>query len=104
MVRLIRLGFAVWIAGAALCAQSASRPMAVEDLFTLAELDDVTLSPDSEWIAATITRPGRPNGCPTCPYKEAGDVWLVNRRSGERRNLTNGSDRREQLVAAVVVA
>src|SRR5262249_11406478 len=67
------------------------RPMTVEDLFTLSELDDVALAPDGEWTAATITRPGGPNGCPTCPYKETGDVWLVNARTGERRNVTSGA-------------
>ena len=78
--------------------QSESRPAPVtqargmkpDDLFTLSELDDVTVSPDGAWIAATITRPGTANACPTCNYKATGDVWLIDRRTGERRNLTNG--------------
>src|SRR5688572_12997140 len=66
------------------------RPMEVADLFALSEVGDVALSPDGEWIALTVTRPGFTNGCPTCNYKAAGDVWLINRRTGDRRNLTNG--------------
>jgi dipeptidyl aminopeptidase/acylaminoacyl peptidase len=72
-------------------AAQASRPMVVEDLFTLSELADVSLSPGGDEIAATITRPGNANGCPTCNYKQSGDVWLIDRRTGERRNLTNGA-------------
>ena len=66
--------------------------MAVEDLFTLSELGDVAVSPDGERIALTLTRPGNPNGCPTCNYKESGDVWVIERATGARRNLTNGSE------------
>ena len=68
-----------------------TRGMKPDDLFTLSELDDVTVSPDGAWIAATITRPGTANACPTCNYKATGDVWLIDRRTGERRNLTNGA-------------
>jgi len=64
--------------------------MKPDDLFTLSELDDVTVSPEGAWIAATITRPGTANACPTCNYKATGDVWLIDRRTGEQRNLTNG--------------
>jgi dipeptidyl aminopeptidase/acylaminoacyl peptidase len=70
---------------------AATRGMKPDDLFTLSELDDVTVSPDGEWIAATITRPGTANACPTCNYKATGDVWLIHSRTGERRNLTNGA-------------
>src|SRR5262245_33399056 len=66
------------------------RGMKPDDLFTLCELDDVTVSPDGAWIAATITRPGTANAAPTSNYKATGDVWLIARRTGERRNLTNG--------------
>jgi dipeptidyl aminopeptidase/acylaminoacyl peptidase len=64
--------------------------MRPDDLFTLSELDDVTVSPDGAWIAVTITRPGTANAAPTSNYKATGDVWLIDRRTGERRNLTNG--------------
>lgn len=68
------------------------RPMVVDDLFSLSELGDVTVSPDGQWIAATITRPGTANACPTCNYKATGDVWLIDRRTGDRRSLTNGAE------------
>jgi dipeptidyl aminopeptidase/acylaminoacyl peptidase len=64
--------------------------MQVEDLFRLAELDDVAVSPDGNWVAATITRPGVANPCPTCNYKATGDVWLLAVSTGEWRNVTNG--------------
>ncbi|HEX6813353.1 MAG TPA: prolyl oligopeptidase family serine peptidase [Planctomycetota bacterium] len=66
--------------------------MRVDDLFTLSELDDVTVSPDGAWIAATITRPGTANAMPTGNYKATGDVWLIDRNTGARRNLTNGAE------------
>jgi dipeptidyl aminopeptidase/acylaminoacyl peptidase len=91
MSRLVRGALTLWMSLASLTGQDAPRPMTVEDLFTLSELGSVALSPGGEWIAATVTRPGSPNGCPTCNYKAAGDVWLINRRTGEPRNLTDGA-------------
>jgi dipeptidyl aminopeptidase/acylaminoacyl peptidase len=86
----MRLAVIASIVASWLAAQE-SRPMVVDDLFTLSELGDVALSPDGSQIAVTVTRPGKPNGCPTCNYKQSGDIWLIDRHSGERRNLTNGA-------------
>jgi dipeptidyl aminopeptidase/acylaminoacyl peptidase len=69
------------------------RPMTVDDLFTLSALSGVAVSPDGESLAATVIRPGSVSrfGCVLCNYQTAADVWLIDQRTGERRNLTQGT-------------
>jgi dipeptidyl aminopeptidase/acylaminoacyl peptidase len=74
-------------------AASQQRPITVDDLLTLSAFAEVAISPDGEVVAATVIRPGSSSrfGCILCNYHSAADIWLVNRRSGERRNLTRGA-------------
>jgi dipeptidyl aminopeptidase/acylaminoacyl peptidase len=70
------------------------RPMGVDDLFALEQMSTVTASPDGEWLAVVIAR-ARTSAEKYQRYASAddvdhSDVWLVPRRGGERRNITNG--------------
>lgn len=69
------------------------RPMTVDDLFRLSALAGVAVSPDGGWVAATVTRPGSVSrfGCILCNYQSLADVWLIDHRTGERRDLTGGA-------------
>lgn len=69
------------------------RPMTVDDLFTLSGIAGAALSPDGEWVAATVVRPGSTSrfGCILCNYQTLADVWVINRRTGERRDITRGA-------------
>jgi dipeptidyl aminopeptidase/acylaminoacyl peptidase len=69
---------------------SGQRPMVVEDLFKLSVLGPVAISPDGRRIAVTVARPGSTNGCQLCNYVDRGDIWVIDRRTGERRNVTRG--------------
>lgn len=67
--------------------------MAVEDIFTLQEIESATISPDGEWVAVVVRRPQSSSEVYARFYVAEGsqaDVWLVSRRTGERRQLTNG--------------
>jgi dipeptidyl aminopeptidase/acylaminoacyl peptidase len=70
------------------------RPMAVDDLFALEQLGTVTASPEGEWLAVVIAR-ARTSAEKYQRYASDGDVdhadiWLVSRRGGKHRNITNG--------------
>ena len=70
-------------------------PLTIEDVLDMVALERVTPSPNGEWIAAVVQRPARPgeafgrNAYEVDPSRD--DVWLVSRRTGKRRNLTNGA-------------
>lgn len=73
----------------------ARRALTIDDVLDTVALDRVTPSPDGEWVAAVVPRPARAgetagrNAYETDPSRS--DVWLVSRRTGERRNLSNGA-------------
>lgn len=70
-------------------------PLSIDDVLDTIAIDRVALSPDGEWIAAVIQRPARTgevfgrNAYEIDPSRN--DVWLVSRRTGEHRNLTDGA-------------
>lgn len=70
-------------------------PLTIDDVLDTVALDRVALSPDGEWIATVVQRPARTGevfgraAYETDPSRS--DVWLVSRRTGERRNLTQGA-------------
>jgi Tol biopolymer transport system component len=76
-------------------AAPARHPLTIEDVLDTVSLDRVTPSPDGEWVAAVVPRPARAgetagrNAYETDPSRS--DVWLVSRRTGEQRNLSNGA-------------
>ncbi len=73
----------------------ARHPLTIDDVLDTVSLDRVTPSPDGEWVAAVVPRPARAgetagrNAYETDPSRS--DVWLVSRRTGERRNVSNGA-------------
>jgi dipeptidyl aminopeptidase/acylaminoacyl peptidase len=73
-------------------AQQAQRPMTVDDLLGLSAVGGVAVSPDGEWVATVVIRPGSNSkfGCTLCNYQTLSDIWIGNRRTGERRNITRG--------------
>jgi dipeptidyl aminopeptidase/acylaminoacyl peptidase len=72
-----------------------ARPLTIDDVLAIVALDRVAMSPDGNWIAAVIQRPvqeGEVYG--RASYEtdmSRSDVWLISRRTGERRNLTQGT-------------
>ena len=72
-----------------------SHPLTVDKLLDTVGLDRVALSPDGEWVAAVVQRPARAGevfgraAYETDPSRS--DVWLISRRTGEQRNLTQGA-------------
>jgi hypothetical protein len=69
------------------------RPMTVEDLFTIEQLGEIAASPDGEWLAVVVKRARTTREVYKRDYlweNDHADVWLVPRRAGQPRNLTNG--------------
>jgi len=84
----------IWgvIVAAPLCAQQL-RPLQIDDLFTIESYQGQAISPDGEWIAVVIQRARTEREVHNRPFLGGGDksdVWLISRRDGKRRNLTNG--------------
>jgi dipeptidyl aminopeptidase/acylaminoacyl peptidase len=69
--------------------------LTLDDLFNSSALNQAAVSPDGEWIAATVIRPVDENAVYGRTFYESdvtrADVWLISRRTGERTNLTQGS-------------
>lgn len=77
-----------------LTATSTAHPITIDDVLDTVALDGVAVSPDGQMVAAVVQRPphkgevfGR-NAYEIDPGRN--DVWLISRRTGERRNLTQG--------------
>lgn len=93
----LRRRISAWICAAACVAPCAyaQRGITLDDLFRLQTISSTALSPDGEWIAATILRPAGPGEVYGRTFYEMdvtrADVWLISRSTGERRNLTNGA-------------
>ncbi|HEX8194185.1 MAG TPA: prolyl oligopeptidase family serine peptidase [Allosphingosinicella sp.] len=98
------LAAALVYSAAALAQAGASQPSAapapfhaltMDDILGQTRIDSAAISPNGQWAAVVVQRPVR-NGevfgrtfYETDPSRN--DVWLVSLRTGERRNLTNGS-------------
>lgn len=76
-------------------AEPARLPLTIDDVLGIVALDRVAVSPDGEFVAAVVQRPVGPGevfgrtAYETDPARA--DVWLISRRTGERRNLTEGA-------------
>lgn len=76
-------------------AHGAARPLTIDDVLDLTAIDRVAPSPDGEWVAAVVQRPARSGevygrtSYETDPSRS--DVWLISRRTGEQRNITQGA-------------
>src|SRR5262249_25429331 len=71
----------------------AVRKLTVDDIFAIADIKETALSPDGQWIAAVVTRPQTANEIYARDYMDGvsrADVWLIDRQTGERRNITRG--------------
>ncbi|MFC4309440.1 S9 family peptidase [Steroidobacter flavus] len=68
--------------------------LTLDDVFKNSVLSEAAVSPDGEWIAATVIRPVDENGVYGRSFYEMdvtrADVWLISRRTGERTNITQG--------------
>lgn len=72
----------------------APHALAIDDVLGLEHLDHVTISPDGEWVAVDVQRPAKAGEVYGRTAYEIdpsrNDVWLISRRTHERRNLTQG--------------
>ena len=59
-----------------------ARPLALDDLYAIAHVSDVRLSPDGRWVAYTVTRSDREED------RDTSDVWMVSWDGREQRQLT----------------
>jgi len=90
---VVALAVAVDVAGPNGLFAQQSRPMQIDDLFTIESYKGQAISPDGEWIAVVIQRARTDREVHNRPFLGGGDkadVWLISRRDGQRRNLTNG--------------
>ena len=69
--------------------------LSLDDLFQTSVLMKAAVSPDGEWIAATVLRPAGSDDVYGRTFYEMdvtrADIWLISRRTGERRNITQGA-------------
>lgn len=88
-------GFLALLPAGAHAADAPSHPLTIDNVLDTVALDRIAPSPDGEWIAAVVQRPAQAGevfgraAYETDPSRN--DVWLISRRTGERRNLTQGS-------------
>jgi dipeptidyl aminopeptidase/acylaminoacyl peptidase len=93
VLRLAALAACVFVALAAAAVAAERRPMTVEDLFTIEQLGEIAASPDGEWLAVVVKRARTTREVYKRDYlweNDHADVWLVPRRAGRPRNLTEG--------------
>jgi hypothetical protein len=96
---LLRTGAFAGILLAALivstAAPAAPRPLTLDDVLGTSRIEQATVSPDGEWIAAVVQRPAGAGEVYGRTYYELDpgrhDIWLISRRTGAQRNLTRGS-------------
>lgn len=74
---------------------SAKRPLSIDDILNLEQLDRATMSPDGEWVAAVIRRPARVGEIYGRAAYEVdptrSDIWLIATKTGARHALTRGA-------------
>ena len=74
-------------------ATPSTHPLTIDDVFSTVSIDSV--APTSDMLAISVQRPAGPgevygrNAYEVDPGRS--DVWLIDRRTGERRNLTKGA-------------
>lgn len=72
-----------------------SRVLTMDDVLDFTSIDRAALSPDGEWAAVVVLRSARPGKVYGRNFYDVdpsrGDVWLISRRTGEKRNLTQGA-------------
>lgn len=70
-------------------------PLTIDDVLDIQHIDQATLSPDGNWIAAIVQRPARAGEVygrlpfETDPTRN--DLWLIDARTGARRAITQGA-------------
>jgi dipeptidyl aminopeptidase/acylaminoacyl peptidase len=85
MKRLILSAFICTLAlAAASAAQTAHRPMTVDDLLRVRRVGDPQLSPDGKWIAYSVAVPD------VAANRSRTQVYLISVEGGEARALTSG--------------
>lgn len=73
----------------------ARHPLTIDDVLATERLDQATLSPDGEWVAAVVQRGAKDgevygrNAYETDPSRN--DVVLISTKTGERRAITSGA-------------
>jgi len=77
-------------------AQSAGRPLMIDDVLAITRIDRFAVAPDGDWAAAVLQRPanvGEAYGRTAYEVDPSrSDVWLISLRTGERRNITQGAE------------
>lgn len=73
------------------------RAMSLRDVFAIERIDHVSISPDGKLLGAVVLRaasPGEVYGRAAYEIDPSrGDVWIIDRMTGARRNLTRGQRR-----------
>jgi len=71
------------------------RTLGIDDVLGMHHLDQGILSPDGQWVAASVQRPASASEVYGRTAYEIdpsrNDVWLISRRTGERRNISQGA-------------
>jgi dienelactone hydrolase len=71
-------------------------PLTIDDVLDVQRIDQASLSPDGNWIAAVIQRPARMGEAYGRTAYEIdptrSDVWLIDAKTGARRPLTKGAN------------
>ena len=71
------------------------RMLGIDDVLGMQHLDEAILSPDGEWVAASVQRPASAHEVYGRTAYEVdpsrNDIWLISRRTGERRNISRGA-------------
>ena len=88
---MVRRLFAVLVVTASAAVGQEPRPLTVDDVIALQQIRRVAISPDGEWTAVVIKRPGGPVTEGDDAYT---DVWLLSRHGGAARNLTGSLETR----------
>ncbi|QYE37209.1 prolyl oligopeptidase family serine peptidase (plasmid) [Polymorphobacter sp. PAMC 29334] len=69
--------------------------MTIDDVLGMEHLDQVTVSSDGEWVSASVQRPAKAGEVfGRTAYEidpSRNDVWVISRRTHERRNITQGA-------------
>ncbi|MGV3478440.1 MAG: S9 family peptidase [Sphingobium sp.] len=85
------------LAIAPLCATGqaiAKRPLSIDDVLGMSHIDQVAIAPDRERLAVVVLRPAGPGEMHGRTQYEVdpsrGDIWLIDRKTGARRRITNG--------------
>src|SRR5258706_7272917 len=92
---MIILGVAIITASPAAPVFASGRTLTIDDVLDLNRIDSVAPSPDGELAAVVVQRAARAGEVygrtfyETDPSRD--DVWLISRRTGERRNITHGA-------------